>query len=155
MYINDNITRRSDLIAEAHIFKYSDIVSPDSNLNFMIIDDNKRDIQLFEDLLSLESNLKFSLSKWTNSHDAIAALESKQISPDLIILDLVMPCMNGKMILKHLKSIPFLIETPIVIHSSMNNFENTMSVNQLGAHAFFSKPLNVELFESFVLGDDI
>jgi CheY-like chemotaxis protein len=117
----------------------------------MMIDDNKKDMKLFEDLLRFESGVKFSLSKWTNSHDALAALEARQVSPDLIVLDLVMPCMNGKMILKYLKNLNHVKDIPVMIYSSMHNYENTMAVGQLEAHAFFAKPLNTELFEEFLL----
>jgi response regulator RpfG family c-di-GMP phosphodiesterase len=157
MYATDSIVRTAVLNENSNIFKYADFSMSDNKImNIMIIDDNKKDIDLFEELLSVESNLKFNLSKYTNSHEAIVLLEHKQIStPDLIVLDLVMPTTNGHMILKRLKEVSSLQSIPVAIHSSMSNYENTLKSHNLEAHAFFSKPLNVEMFEAFILGKNI
>ena len=154
MYTND-VTVKNDLNNNAYIFRYSDISVSDNSLNFMIIDDNDRDIKEFEKLLDRNSDLKFSISQWHNAHEAIAGLKSGMIFPDLIILDLILPDMNGKTILKKLKEIRTLEFVPIVIYSSMSNIENTLATGSLGASAFFGKPLNVELFQAFVKGQDV
>jgi hypothetical protein len=37
----------------------------------------------------------------------------------------------------------------------MSNYENTLKSHNLEAHAFFAKPLNVEMFEAFILRRNI
>ena len=123
--------------------------------NIMIIDDDRKNIALFKELLSLESDLKFSLSRWTRPHEALVALGSAAISPDIIMLDLVMPCVNGKMTLTELKNIASAQSIPVVIHSSMSTPQNIQAVRDLGAHAFFPKPLNAPLFAAFIRGQTL
>lgn len=154
MYGHNTISRTHDFYTDAHVFKKYCHLNRKKNLQIMMIDDSKKDIQLFEDLLSAESHISFHLSKWTNPNDALLALRHKEIKPDLIVLDLLMPTMNGRMVLKAIKEISDLNQTPVVIHSSMNNYENNVAMSILEAHAFFAKPLNVELFEDFILGEE-
>jgi DNA-binding response OmpR family regulator len=60
-------------------------------------------------------------------------LESKFILPDIIILDLVMPSIDGKIVLKRIKEIAHVKNIPVIIHSSMNNYENIIKMNKLEA----------------------
>lgn len=154
MYGQNTISRTQGFYTDAHVFKKYCHLSRERTFNIMIIDDSKKDIQLFEDLLSAESHISFHLSKWTNPNDGLLALRNKEIRPDLIVLDLLMPIMNGRMVLKSIKEMSDLSLTPVVIHSSMNNYENNVAMSILEAHAFFAKPLNVELFEDFLLGEE-
>ena len=136
-------------LARHHIFR--DINLPAlERLNIMMIDDNKKDINLVHDLLSAESSLNFRFSGYTNSHDALTYLATSG-SPDLIILDLVMPSVNGKMVLRRLKEVSRTRNIPVIIHSSMDKYNNIIETCRLEAHAFFAKPLDIEAFESLVL----
>ena len=74
-------------------------------LKVVIIDDNIKDIALTKELLEVQSNINFTILSHTNPHDALLALESKFILPDIIILDLVMPSIDGKIVLKRIKEI--------------------------------------------------
>jgi len=121
-------------------------------LKVVIIDDNIKDIALTKELLEVQSNINFTILSHTNPHHALLALESKFILPDIIILDLIMPSIDGNIVLKRLKEIAHIKNIPVIIHSSMNNYENIIKMNKLEAHAFFEKPLNIEAFESFILG---
>ena len=142
IYDNNHLTRH-------HIFR--DINLPAlEKLNIMMIDDNRKDINLVHDLLSAESDLNFRFSGYTNSHEALKYLETSA-APNLIILDLVMPSMNGKMVLRRLKEITRTRNIPVIIHSSMNKYSNIIETCKLEAHAFFAKPLDIEAFENFVL----
>ncbi len=146
------VLRNNDLKDYGYIFKPFNPPTSNQSLKIMMIDDNPKDIRLFEELLALDTMLNFSLSKWNNSHKAIEALEHHRVDIDLIVLDLLMPCMNGKMILKRLKETTNLKNIPVVIYSSMHNYENAIALNQLEAHAFFAKPLDAESFEAFISG---
>lgn len=126
-----------------------------SNINIMIIDDNPKDMDLFEDLLSTEGNLKFSLSKWTKGIDAIHYLEnenksSNKVMPNLIVIDLMMPEMNGKLILERLKELAQINKIAVIVYSAINNYQNLKDLSALKAAAFFQKPLNVEEFNYFI-----
>lgn len=127
-------------------------ISLKKTLNIMMIDDSRRDIELVEEILMTECSFRFHFLSYTNPIKAIQSLESSKDLPDVIILDLSMPIVNGKMVLQRLKEIASVRNVPVVIHSSSHNYENVMKVIELGSHAFFEKPLNGKLFEQFLMG---
>ncbi len=130
--------------------RFSDEVTTNNrNIHVMMIDDSKKDINLVKEILKTECRANFTFSSYTDAHEALKHLERKE-KPDIIILDLVMPSMNGKMVLQRLKGLLQTKEIPVVIHSSMSNYKNISHVNQLDAHAFFEKPLDGESFENFL-----
>lgn len=150
MQSNNQVIQKSNIDYDFHIFRTIDSLVNKEVINIMTIDDNKKDSELFEELLSVEGNLKFSFSKWTNPSEAIYELKNTNFLPDLIILDLIMPGINGKIVLDYLESINK--EIPVIVYSSMNNYENIKRVQLYHqVLAFFSKPVNVKEFESFCL----
>lgn len=147
-----SVLRQGGAFFNYHIFQPANIITKNNNFNFMIIDDNKKDIELFEDLLLAETQLKFSLSKCLNPSEAMDMLEKKHIKPDIIFLDLIMPNINGAILIKKLKASAFTKTIPIIIHSSMNNYENIKKIALLdGAIAFFAKPINAIALETYLL----
>lgn len=149
------IVRKSDQNFDHYIFKKIDKDLSRKKIQIMVIDDTRKDVELFRELIEEETDLDFSLSVWMNSNEAVYNLEAGRILPDIIVCDLVMPCMHGKIILKRLKSIASIESIPVIIHSSMNNYENVSDVNSMDAHAFFAKPINAPAFEDFLLGKDL
>lgn len=155
MAAQQQIIKKNDASYDYYVFRNIEKDLSTKKIHIMIIDDTRADAELFRDLLTEETNLNFSLSVWMNSNEAVYNLEAGRIIPDIIVLDLVMPCMHGKIILKRLKSITTIESIPIIIHSSMNNYENVADVNSLDAHGFFAKPINASAFEDFLLGKNM
>ncbi len=73
--------------------------------------------------------------------DGLEALEQiQQLSPDLIVLDIVMPGMNGYEVCRRLKSDPKFQNVPIVMCSSKGEeFDRYWGMKQ-GADAYIAKP---------------
>ncbi len=73
--------------------------------------------------------------------DGVEALEAVQGSqPDLIVLDIVMPRMNGYEVCRRLKADPLTQKTPIVMCSSKGEeFDRYWGIRQ-GADAYIAKP---------------
>ncbi|MEM8777914.1 MAG: response regulator, partial [Cyanobacteria bacterium P01_G01_bin.49] len=81
------------------------------------------------------------------ANDGVAALENiQQLNPDLIILDIVMPKMNGYEVCRRLKSDPKTQSVPVVMCSSKGEeFDRYWGMKQ-GADAYVAKPFeDVEL----------
>jgi twitching motility two-component system response regulator PilH len=64
--------------------------------------------------------------------------------PDLILMDIVMPNMNGFEATRALKADPHTKQIPIVIISGSDQMSDKMWGTRLGARAFLTKPINKE-----------
>ena len=75
--------------------------------------------------------------------------------PDLILLDLNMPRMDGRRFLAEVKKLPDLATIPIVILTTSDVERDTLTAYQLGASGYVVKPVDVEQFISSIkiLGD--
>ena len=76
--------------------------------------------------------------------DGLKGLEEiKKRMPDIILLDLMMPNMDGYEFLKHLRSYPEGENIPVLIITSLNGAENELKGFELGADDFITKPINI------------
>ena len=69
----------------------------------------------------------------------------KNVRPDLILLDVKMPGMNGYEVIKKLKSAEETREIPVVFLTSLNDSENELEGLNLGAIDYLSKPFSAPL----------
>lgn len=69
--------------------------------------------------------------------------------PILILLDLNMPKKNGLEVMRELRADPFLEQIPVVFLTGMGNDETKKQALKLGARGFLSKPLHVEMLDTF------
>lgn len=119
--------------------------------NILMIDDSKQDSDLLKAILSAEKDIECYITNYQDPQKAIFDLGQQCMNPpSLIILDLEMPSLSGSKILMDIKDIVALQSIPVAIYSSANNYKNITYANEFGAHAFFSKPLDIALFKQFL-----
>jgi CheY-like chemotaxis protein len=101
-------------------------------------------VMLIEDDKFLSSLIRARLEKdgltvvqSFDGDDAIKRLPDER--PDLVILDLVMPKMNGFDVLKSISMMPGLERTPVIIVSNLAQDSDIEKARQLGAKAYFVK----------------
>lgn len=107
---------------------------------FLIVDDDIDDCEFFcEALNEIAPNIECYVAN--NGEEALKKLraESKSI-PDVIFLDLNMPCMDGKTCLKELKKDNLLKEIPVVIYTTSSNKDDIDETKTLGAFHYITKP---------------
>lgn len=77
------------------------------------------------------------------ANDGVEALEKIQAnSPDLVVLDIIMPRMNGYEVCRHIKSNPKTKNIPVIMCSSKSEeFDRYWGMKQ-GADAYISKPFH-------------
>lgn len=105
---------------------------------------NTKTILIIEDDRALRRVLEFRLSqeqyRVLTAEDGEAGLASAKTNhPDLILLDLIMPKMNGFETLKRLKQDPLTQPIPVVVLSNLNQDGDLKMAKELGAADFFLK----------------
>lgn len=96
-------------------------------------------------LLVLKMSLKKAGYEVITAMDGITALEKAQEEdPDLILLDILIPKMNGFLVFEALKDEPTTAETPVVFISAKAEDEDLEKARELGAADFLIKPVKQE-----------
>lgn len=101
----------------------------------LVVDDTPTNIQVLNSLLSEKYQILFS----TNGRDALKI--AKRELPDLILLDIMMPDMDGFTVCKHLKASPETKEIPIIFVTAMGNETDESTGLELGAIDYITKPI--------------
>lgn len=108
----------------------------------LIVDDQKANLKILTELLSDEAEISLAKS------GAQAIDKSLKLLPDLILLDIVMPEMDGFETLKRLRSIESLKEVPIIFITGLDTADNEIYGLDLGAHDYIRKPFNPSVVKS-------
>jgi len=123
-------------------------------INILLIEDNEGDILLTKEAF-LEGDILKELYVVKDGWDALLYLEKKEkytssITPDLILLDINLPKMNGHEVLKKIKSNSNINHIPVIIlsTSSLINDINQCYKNQ--ANCYISKPVDADDFSKAI-----
>jgi putative two-component system response regulator len=113
-----------------------------SDKTILAVDDAESNIDILVDALGSEYEVVVAL-------DGESALEIvAEDKPDLILLDIMMPGIDGFEVLKRLKASPDTADIPVVILSAKTGAGDRDRAMQCGAIGFIQKPFQVEsLFE--------
>jgi DNA-binding response OmpR family regulator len=80
------------------------------------------------------------------SADGVEALERWQrTSPDIVILDLMLPDTTGFDVLQRMKSHPALADVPVVIVTGQATRESVVNGLAFGADGYFTKPFEIDV----------
>ncbi|WP_103863415.1 response regulator [Aquimarina sp. I32.4] len=116
------------------------------SLTFLLIDDDEVERLKFARVLQ-KNGYTHKLIEAKNGEEALLHLENKEQLPDLILLDLNMPKMNGLEFLKILKSDAALKYIPAVILSTSNNHSDLKGCYETGITGYIVKPLKYQDYE--------
>ncbi|MGC9396373.1 MAG: response regulator [Anaerolineae bacterium] len=105
----------------------------------LIIDDNANNLSTLSDYL-LEYNFEVLIAR--NGEQGIA--RARLVHPDLILLDIVMPGMDGFETCRRLKADPATQAIPIIFLTALSDTEHKVKGFQLGAVDYITKPLQRE-----------
>ncbi len=112
----------------------------------LVVDDNEDNRYTLTRRLSREGYT--NLTTAANGREALGLLQGKPI--DLVLLDIMMPDMNGYEVLEHLKADPQLRHIPVIMISAVNEVESVIRCIELGAEDYLSKPFNPTLLRARV-----
>jgi chemotaxis family two-component system response regulator Rcp1 len=123
-------------------------------LEVLLVEDSPGDVRLTQEAFR-EANPAIHLHVTTDGVEAMAFLTRQGIHaraprPDLILLDLNLPKMDGREVLAHIKDDPVLKTIPTVILTTSDAEADIVKSYQLQANCYLSKPVQLDAFESLV-----
>ncbi|AXQ27371.1 hybrid sensor histidine kinase/response regulator [Solimonas sp. K1W22B-7] len=101
----------------------------------MVVDDNPANVQLLGQLLD---GAGYNVVPATSGTQALERAASRQ--PDLVLLDMVMPGMDGYEVLRRLQQLPGLADLPVIFVTASDSLEDLARGFDLGAVDYVTKP---------------
>lgn len=111
-----------------------------TNPKILIVDDEPFNVDYLEQELE---ELDYETIAAINGQEALDKVHSE--FPDLILLDIMMPIMDGFTVLSHLKAKPYTRDIPVIVISASNDLQSVVKGIQMGAEDYLSKPFEPTL----------
>ncbi len=117
----------------------------------LLIDDNANDVELLLDAFR-EARLSNHLEVARSGQEALDRLFGRKLQPDgrreplpdLILLDIKMPCVDGFEVLRQIKAARVLRRVPVVILTSSGEEEDRAMTYDTGANSYLVKPVSFD-----------
>jgi len=94
---------------------------------------------------SIELSLRHDNFQVSVAHSGVAGLKAaRRESPDLIILDIIMPGMDGYEVCHHLRADPLLENAPVLFLTARSKDEDKIEGLRAGADDYLTKPFNID-----------
>jgi CheY-like chemotaxis protein len=103
----------------------------------LIVDDERDNRELLEIILTSEG---FVIQTAASGEEALDAVTTQ--TPDLILLDVMMPGMNGYDVVTKIKGDIATKSIPVIMVSALNDTTSRMRAESAGADGFLSKPID-------------
>ena len=113
--------------------------------SILIVDDNAQNRAVLTDFL-----VSFGHTSIAAEDGRVALARMARARPDLVLLDLMMPVMDGYEILDRMKSDPVLRHVPVVVISAVDEISSVVRCLERGADDYLVKPFNPALLEARV-----
>ena len=125
-----------------------------SHLDVLLVEDSPGDVRLMKEVFH-DTNIDIHLHVASDGVEAMAFLrrEGKHVNaprPDLILLDLNLPKMDGRVVLANIKADANLKSIPTVILTTSESEVDIVKSYRLQANCYLSKPVQLEAFENLV-----
>lgn len=101
----------------------------------MVVDDNPDIITIVKTILEGKG---YNVSSASSGQELLNALKGQK--PDLIILDIMMPEMDGLEVLSRLKSVTETASIPVILLTAKVQYEDVLGGYKLGADYYITKP---------------
>lgn len=123
-------------------------------IQVLLVEDSPGDVRLTQEALR-DANLAVKLHVAADGVEAMAFLRREgehadAPRPDLILLDLNLPRMDGREVLGHIKADASLKTIPTIILTTSEAEADIVKSYQLQANSYLSKPVQLDKFENLV-----
>lgn len=109
----------------------------------LIVDDEPFNVDYLEQELE---DLNYQTITAVNGKDALEKITNEK--PDLVLLDIMMPIMDGFTVLEKVKANPEIRNIPIIVISANNDLQNIVKGIELGAEDYLPKPFEPTLLKA-------
>lgn len=117
-----------------------------SKIKILIVDDIPLNVLLIDKMLA---KFKFQILKANSGADALKIVEEDK--PHILLLDLMMPGIDGYQVTEQVRRSLSTEELPIVILSALNANDDINRAKALGANEFITKPVMIEKLHNCVI----
>ena len=105
----------------------------------LVVDDDPSIVELFTDVF--ERDGRFEIKTAATGYDA--GLLTESFRPDLVILDYMLPDINGNVVCQRIRENDDFLGTKVIIVSGVVNQDEIDNLLQAGADEFIKKPFNI------------
>lgn len=141
--IHNKMIRRADYLEQANKEPEVPKLRSEQDITILVVDDDEINRVVMGQQLD-----EYNVIKCSNGLDALTAVEGEK--PDLILLDLMMPGLNGYEVCQKLRQKYSQIELPIILVTAKNHLEDLTQGFKTGANDYLAKPFHNEELRSRV-----
>ena len=109
--------------------------------SILLVEDSPTEMRVMSDLLH---SLGHTVMTATDGEQALTMLEL--VTPDLVVLDIILPAVNGYMVLRKMRQRPAWKDIPVLVVSSKNLESDIFWGKKQGANSYLCKPFAREDF---------
>jgi two-component system, chemotaxis family, response regulator Rcp1 len=125
-----------------------------SSVDILLVEDNPGDIRLTREALR-DSKIQNTLTVVEDGVEAMAYLRREgayadAIRPDIILLDLNLPRMDGREVLREIKADDMLKRIPVVVLTTSESEDDILRSYDLHANCYIAKPVDFNRFITIV-----
>jgi excisionase family DNA binding protein len=112
----------------------------DGRVRVLVVDDDPDIVELFVDVLKGDG--RFEVATASTGYDA--GVMTQQLMPDVVVLDYMLPDVNGDVVCRTIRENPELSSIKILIISAVIDRGDIDRLKQAGADDFIKKPFNIQ-----------
>tara|TARA_B110000116_G_scaffold265327_1_gene274376 strand:- start:697 stop:2322 length:1626 start_codon:yes stop_codon:yes gene_type:complete len=127
------------------LYKNNTFKFPSGKGNILIVEDDSSNLELLDKIISKSMHQTYCAA---SAKAGLEFLKDPQIDIDIVLLDLIMPEMNGFELLKIIKEDNALYHIPVIMLSGMDDLEATAECINIGADDFLFKPISTVLLNA-------
>lgn len=141
--IHKQMIRRADYLAQANKAPAIPKLRSEQEVTVLVVDDDEINRVVMGQQLE-----DYNVVKCSNGLDALNAIDEKK--PDLVLLDLMMPGLNGYEVCQKIRQKYSQIELPVILVTAKNHLEDLTQGFKTGANDYLAKPFHNEELQSRV-----
>jgi two-component system, cell cycle response regulator DivK len=112
-----------------------------ANELILIVEDNEKNRKLVRDVLTFKG---YRLAEAETGEDGVRL--AKELRPDLVLMDIQLPGINGIVALGQIRDDPAIRDTPVIAVTASAMTQDRQKIMAAGFNGYQSKPINVKDF---------